>query len=157
MSKYSNAAVYVWGKGFHYTLANGYTLSVAFGPGNYCSNRMSPTGGWPQSPRASRANASGSGSEGYQSSDFEVAVFDPSGDFVPLGEESFELSIGWVPAIALPKLMQALTSWPIRDNQSCLDSPGMFHEEMQLRCGEFRQICESYQDKVDREREGKPL
>lgn len=27
------------GKGFHITLANGYTVSVQFGAGNYCDNR----------------------------------------------------------------------------------------------------------------------
>ena len=26
------------GKGFHLTFANGYTVSVQFGPGNYCDN-----------------------------------------------------------------------------------------------------------------------
>lgn len=26
------------GKGFHITFANGYTVSVQFGPGNYCDN-----------------------------------------------------------------------------------------------------------------------
>ena len=27
------------GKGFHMTFANGWTVSVQFGPGNYCENR----------------------------------------------------------------------------------------------------------------------
>jgi len=26
------------GKGFHFTFSNGYTVSVQFGPGNYCDN-----------------------------------------------------------------------------------------------------------------------
>ena len=67
--KHSNAQVYVWQRGFKYTLTNGYTLSVAFGTGNYCDNRNQPF-----SPDET----------GYLSSDFEVAVFDPNDDIVDL-------------------------------------------------------------------------
>ena len=30
------------GKGFHLTFANGWTVSVQWGNGNYCSNRCNP-------------------------------------------------------------------------------------------------------------------
>jgi len=31
-------------KGFHITFENGYTVSVQFGPGNYCDNYKAPIG-----------------------------------------------------------------------------------------------------------------
>ena len=31
-------------QGFHMTFKNGYTISVQFGNGNYCSNRLTPIG-----------------------------------------------------------------------------------------------------------------
>ena len=69
VQKHSNAKVTVWQRGFKYTLTNGYTLSVAFGPGNYCDNQNMPFH---------------TDESSHESSNFEVAVFEPNGDIVDL-------------------------------------------------------------------------
>ena len=56
------------GKGFHITFANGYTVSVQFGGGNYCANRNDPI-------TAPRDAWEASGKKG--SPDAEVAVWGP--------------------------------------------------------------------------------
>lgn len=56
------------GKGFQITFKNGYTISVQFGTGNYCSNYYS-----------SRDNINN-----IDSVDAEIAVFTPSGEFMRL-------------------------------------------------------------------------
>ena len=119
--KNSNAKVTVWQRGFKYTLTNGYTLSVAFGAGNYCDNRDKPLfedESW------------------YESSDFEVAVFEPNDECVWLGDNEAEWSdqvIGFVPAAALPMLISALKFWlcvrssrtsPRRSRRSCVPVAG---------------------------------
>jgi hypothetical protein len=50
------------GKGFHITFANGYTASVQWGKGNYCTNRY--------------------GEDGESSATAECAAWSPSGDWV---------------------------------------------------------------------------
>ena len=60
------------GKGFQITFPNGWTVSVQFGPGNYCSNRYAGFSG-SANPRNSNV---------YQCDDAEVAVFDASGEIV---------------------------------------------------------------------------
>ena len=136
--KHSNAQVFVWQRGFKYTLTNGYTLSVAFGPGNYCDNRNQPF-----SPDET----------GYLSSDFEVAVFEPNGDAVTLdrkdGNEWCESVIGWVPASALPMLISALKFWPVREEFK--NEPETFEKVLRARCRIFRNVCEDYQNKVTEE------
>jgi hypothetical protein len=54
------------GKGFHIKFANGYTLSVQFGPSNYCQRR-----------KAKHADARSLGAMG--SIDAEIAVVAPDG------------------------------------------------------------------------------
>ena len=55
------------GKGFQITFANGYTVSVQFGYGNYCDNRY--------------------GNDGAKSANAEVAAFKShGGEWVKLGE-----------------------------------------------------------------------
>jgi len=139
--KHSNAQVFVWQRGFKYTLTNGYTLSVAFGPGNYCDNRNQPF-----SPDET----------GYLSSDFEVAVFDPNDDIVDLfpAEEEGGWSdqvVGFVPASALPMLISALKFWPVREEFQ--NEPETFERVLHARCRIFRNICKDYQKKVDKEAE----
>ena len=137
--KHSNAQVFVWQRGFKYTLTNGYTLSVAFGPGNYCDNRNQPF-----SPDET----------GYLSSDFEVAVFDPNDDIVDLfpAEEEGGWSdqvVGFVPASTLPMLISALKFWPVREEFQ--NEPETFEKVLHARCRIFRNICKDYQEKVAKE------
>lgn len=151
--KHSNAKVTVWGRGFKYTLTNGYTLSVAFGAGNYCDNRHEPLfqdETW------------------YECSNFEVAVFEPNGnivDLIPATEEGgfSDQVIGYVPASALPMLISALKFWPVRPpydldinlpadaaaaRQQAIDN---FEQSLRNRCTVFRKVCKDFMDKADKE------
>ena len=69
------------GKGFTLPLPNGYSVSVQFGPGNYCQNHryLSESENLAEAER--KAGAKGSWNA-------ECAVLDPDGDFVvlPFGE-----------------------------------------------------------------------
>ena len=137
--KNSNAKVFVWERGFKYTLTNGYTLSVAFGAGNYCDNRDKPLF---------------EGESWYESSDFEVAVFDPNDeivDLLPPKEEGgwSDQVIGFVPAAALPMLISALKFWPVR--KEFQNEPETFEKVLRARCRIFHNICKDYQEKLDKE------
>jgi len=137
--KDSNAKLFVWQRGFQYTIPNGYKLSVAFGPGNYCENKNAPYH---------------EDETGYESSDFEVAVFEPNGDIVDLipaeGEDRWsDQVIGWVPASALPMLISALKFWPVREEFK--NEPETFEKVLRARCRIFRNVCEDYQNKVTEE------
>lgn len=59
-------------KGFHLKFANGFTVSVQFGPYNYCENRSLSAG------------ASRNGEPVPNSADAEVAVFHPNGEFLQM-------------------------------------------------------------------------
>jgi len=138
IEKHSNAQVRVWARGFQYTLTNGYKLSVAFGAGNYCDNRNEPFY---------------ADETGYESSNFEVAVFEPNGDMVDLfpAEEEGDFSdqvIGWVPASAMPMLIQALKFWPVRGD--FMDGE-TFKGKLHARCHMFRKICKDFIDQADKE------
>ena len=76
------------GKGFHVSFANGYTVSVQFGYGNYCDERGSDHGGdirdileWDRK-KGARGDSTA-----------EVAVFDPDGVLLPIGDN--DSVIGW--------------------------------------------------------------
>jgi hypothetical protein len=155
VQKHSNAKVTVWHRGFKYTLTNGYTLSVAFGPGNYCDNRSLPFD---------------TDESWYESSNFEVAVFEPNGnavDLVRTGDNEWtDQVIGWVPASALPLLISALKFWDVRPKFTGEedDLPGdvararrlsveEFEKTLRARCRIFRNICEDYQKRADKEQE----
>ena len=137
--KNSNAKVTVWHRGFKYTLTNGYTLSVAFGAGNYCDNQNQPLF---------------EGESWYESSDFEVAVFEPNDeivDLLPPKEEGgwSDQVIGFVPAAALPMLISALKFWPVREEFQ--NEPETFEKVLRARCRIFHNICKDYQEKVAKE------
>lgn len=68
-------------KGFHLTFANGYTLSVQFGPGNYCEHRNHPTY---SAPRGCDWSLEGA----------EIAILAPSGAFLPL--DNGDKVAGWL-------------------------------------------------------------
>jgi hypothetical protein len=67
-------------KGFHITFENGWTISVQFGPGNYCGNRDLPF---------SRDYAE----EVPHSSTAEIALIDPEGSFFAIDGDDVK---GWV-------------------------------------------------------------
>lgn len=73
-------------KGFHMTFDNGWTVSVQWGPGNYCNNRC-VTSDYPD-PGARAAN------HDWASTTAEIAVIDPTGDFRPLRPE--DDVVGWL-------------------------------------------------------------
>ena len=85
--------------GFQIKLENGYTVSVQFGPGNYCSRRPSLDDKRPfhtifREPRTSNT---------WESETAEVAIVDPNGDFVPVDKFCEDVSMdieiaGWVTA-----------------------------------------------------------
>jgi len=138
IEKHSNAKVRVWARGFQYTLTNGYKLSVAFGAGNYCDNQHEPY--YPEET-------------GYESSNFEVAVFEPNGDMVDLfpAEEEGGWSdqiIGFVPASALPMLISALRYWPVRED---FQDAEVFKHKLNNRCCVFRKLCKDYMDMAERQ------
>ena len=140
IEKHSNAKVRVWARGFQYTLTNGYKLSVAFGAGNYCDNQHEPY--YPEET-------------GYESSNFEVAVFEPNGDMVDLfpAEEEGGWSdqiIGFVPASALPMLISALRYWPVRED---FQDAEVFKHKLNNRCCVFRKLCKDYMDMAERQAE----
>jgi len=143
IEKHSNAKMKVWQRGFKYTLTNGYTLSCAFGWGNYCDNRHDRD--------ADLGNKDG---HAIESGDFEVAVFEPNGDMVDLfpaeneGDWSDQV-VGFVPASALPMLISAVEFWPVRETFK--NGPETFKGRLHARCHMFRRICKDFMDKLDKE------
>ena len=82
-------------KGFCMTFANGYTISVQFGNGNYCDNRHygNPLNGDQSVPPSSNA---------------EVAVWDKDGKWVQLSEH--DDVIGWQTADDVAALIASVSS-----------------------------------------------
>jgi hypothetical protein len=157
IEKHSNAKMQVWQRGVKFTLTNGYTLSCAFGYGNYCSNQHDHS-----------ADLANKDCHKIESPDFEVAVFEPNGDMVDLfpAEEPDGWSdqvIGFVPASALPMLISALKFWPVRPSFDLdIDIPAdvqaarqqsidTFEHSLRNRCTVFRKICKDFMDKADEE------
>ena len=62
------------GKGFQMTFENGVTLSVQFGPGNYCENRSTDDLELPRKKSL------------WKSKDAEVAILLPDGEFYQIQE-----------------------------------------------------------------------
>lgn len=82
-------------KGFHVKLANGFAVSVQFGPYNYCANRDT---------RMQTRHADGTWTSVPESRDAEVAVFAPDGSFLPM-EGHGDTVRGWVNADEVVALM----------------------------------------------------
>ena len=142
IEKHSNAKMQVWQRGFKYTLTNGYTLSCAFGYGNYCDNRHDHN-----------ADLANKDCHKVESSDFEVAVFEPNGDMVDLfpaeDEDGWsDQVIGDVPASAMPRLIMALKFWPVREN---FKDAEIFKGKLHARCHMFRNICKDYMNQLEKE------
>lgn len=87
---------YITGKkGFHITFANGWTVSVQFGPGNYCQNYDREIG------REDEESAR----EGSESA--EVATWGPDGAMLNLGDDTVR---GWQSPAAVLVLLNAAAS-----------------------------------------------
>lgn len=84
------------GKGFQITFENGYTVSVQFGGGNYCSNYNDPIGG---------ENYRASGKKG--SATAECAVWGPDGEFIEYKGRENSVSNQSTPAEVLQLLKWA--------------------------------------------------
>lgn len=80
------------GTGFHMTFENGWTVSVQFGPGNYCDNYKEP---FPY--RDERVPE-------YESTNAECAVWGPDGQFVRWGDWGDDVSNRSTPAEVLELL-----------------------------------------------------
>ena len=82
------------GRGFHMTFANGYTVSVQFGHGNYCENRY--------------------GNDGDKSANAEVAAWpDYVGGWVKLGDN--DEVIGWQTPDQVLAIMTRIANLPGKD------------------------------------------
>jgi len=79
---------------FQLTFANGYTISVLFGPGSMSSNRNSSRVGttWISSPNA------------------EVAVWHGDGDFLAFGEDDQSAALSWVTPDQLAQVIQIVAT-----------------------------------------------
>lgn len=92
------------GKGFHITFANGYTLSVQFGPGDYCNNRNAACNPGEHFTQArDRCGRDGC-------ADAEVAVFDPNDHFVQLGK--YNKVIGGVSPARVAEIIATIITDP---------------------------------------------
>ena len=87
-------------KGFNMTFENGFSISVQWGVGNYCTRRGS--GEWNESMSKDH----------WESATAEIAVFDKDGDMVEIGE--IDTVAGWLTtddvAAAIVIVQQATSS-----------------------------------------------
>jgi hypothetical protein len=90
------------GKGFHITFENGYTISVQFGPGNYCDNYDMEIG-----EDNSKAGEAGSRTA-------ECAVLDPQRGLIGLPGHDDTVTNRSTPAEVL-KLMNWAASLPVSE------------------------------------------
>ncbi len=88
------------GKGMQMTFANGYTISVQWGFGNYCDNHHKEV-------------APG---DGYRSNDAECAVWDERGEFVRLSEHDDVR--GWMSADDVARLIAETAARPRQSSLS---------------------------------------
>lgn len=82
------------GKGFHMTFANGWSVSVQFGPSNYCEHKHD---------RSFRSIP-----DGHHSMDAEVAVLRPDGKMARLGTGGTVQ--GWLSPDRVARLLTAVSS-----------------------------------------------
>ena len=76
--------------GFFVTFANGYTISVQFGRGNYCNNR--------------------DGTLGNSSPNAEIAVIRPNGEFIPISPH--DRVQGYVSPDEMSEIMRVVATYP---------------------------------------------
>ena len=91
------------GKGFQITFENGYTLSVQFGPMNYCENKNY---NWsePYARAASEAGERGS-------SNAEIAVIAPNKELLQI--EPHDSVRGWVSPDEIARIMGIVATNPL--------------------------------------------
>jgi hypothetical protein len=93
MSRPNAPGFYITGKkGFHVTFANGWTVSVQFGPGNYCEHH----------DRRISEDDEACGREG--SLNAEVAALSPDGSMTKMGGDTVR---GWQSPAAVLALLNA--------------------------------------------------
>lgn len=80
-------------QGFQLTFANGWTISVMFGPGHYCEHR--------NMPRSQSLIRASTPSE-HKSKDADVSIWDAKGETLRL---SADLSAGWTSPDKVARLM----------------------------------------------------
>jgi hypothetical protein len=90
------------GKGFQVTFANGYTVSVQFGAGNYCDNRHAPTGSTTAQYQSTQRLCGEMGS-----GDAEIGVFNGDG-FTYLNGIDVE---GWASPERVAEVMAKVAAW----------------------------------------------
>ena len=86
-------------RGFRVKFANGYSVSVQFGTGAYCSRKDH-----------SQPYGIERESEVWESTDAEIAIFDPGGNFFPLPEWGDDVK-GWLSADEVLGIMNLVSSW----------------------------------------------
>lgn len=82
-------------KGFHVAFANGHTVSVQFGYGNYCSNRDRRS-----QPGEDRASGTA-----------EVAIWNAAGDWIRLPDWTDDVH-GWQTPAQVLEIMQVVAAMP---------------------------------------------
>ena len=82
------------GKGFHVTFENGWTVSVQFGPHNYCSNRSEIAGDYHEPVKRDGIAYW----ESQRSNNAEIAAWDANGAWYVFNpEDEFSETVkGWV-------------------------------------------------------------
>lgn len=92
-------------RGFHMKFANGYSVSVQWGTGNYCERRSYVSGSY-DAPARDR---------NWSSPTAEVAVFDPAGEFTRVPNAGIDWNddvAGWVNADDVATLITAVAAIP---------------------------------------------
>jgi hypothetical protein len=96
------------GKGFHMTFANGWTISVQFGPGNYSENYHGSFEDFytKRKPLPPSATA-------------EIAIFNPEGEWFDFGGDKVK---GWVSPDDVLKFMSKIARKKV-ENKEPVDAP----------------------------------
>jgi hypothetical protein len=81
------------GKGVRITFASGWTISIQWGPGNYCDNHHAPL----ESPHGSDGSRSAIDAQAIRvgeagSATAEIAIWDECGDWLDFGSDTV---LGW--------------------------------------------------------------